>query len=417
MKMFPALNLPRKMTPNKLYDHQLSVISQLKTGSILCGGVGSGKSLTSLYYFYTKECNGYLYDGEMGPMLNPKDLFIITTARKRDSFEWERECAAFMISSDRSCSYNNIKLTTDSWNNIGKYKDVKDAFFIFDEQRVVGSGSWVKSFLKITKNNNWLLLSATPGDTWMDYIPAFIANGFYKNRTEFLRTHVVYNTFTKYPKVDHYVECGRLIRLRNDITVNMSYLKSTTAHPKNITVPFDKEKFDTVAIKRWNPYENRPVKDIGELCHVMRKVVNSDTRRLDAIKEIFKEHDKLIVFYNFNYELDLLKQLKDILVVDVAEYNGHKHEPIPKADKWIYLVQYISGAEGWNCIETNAILFYSQNYSYRIMTQAAGRIDRINTPFSDLYYYTLRSLSMIDMAIAKAIHNKKDFNESKFVNF
>ena len=306
-------------------------------------------------------------------------------------------------------------MTVDSWNNIAKYASIKDAFFIFDEQRVIGSGVWVKSFLKIVKNNQWILLSATPGDTWMDYIPVFIANGFYKNRTEFIRRHVVYNNFTKFPKVERYMEVARLMRIRDSIVVHMHYNKRTIAHDNNIPVPFDRELFNTVMIKRWNIYEKRPIRDVAELCYLMRKVVNSDPRRAGMLKQLLEKHPKVIVFYNFNYERDILLDLGRELGIPTTQWNGHKHEQIPSTDSWIYIVQYAAGAEGWNCIETDTIIFYSQNYSYKATIQAAGRIDRLNTPFTDLYYYYLRSNSIIDLAIQKAFNNKRDFNEHRFM--
>lgn len=386
-----------KNSPVDLFEHQKLAADQLKTGSILCGGVGSGKTRTAVYYYHIKE--------------RPKDLYVITTALKRDTLDWERECASFVFSKDRTTSLDGVQLVVDSWNNIGKYTKIENAFFIFDEQRVVGSGSWVKSFYKITKKNNWILLSATPGDTWMDYIPIFVANKFYKNRTEFLRRHAVYNRFTKYPKVDHFVEIGRLERLKKHITVTMNYVKATESIWQNIMVPFDKEKFDQVVSKRWNPFENKPIKEVSAYYHLMRKVVNIDPSRIDAVKDLADKHRKIIVFYNFNYELEELRKLEMDYII--AEHNGHKHDPIPTSESWIYLVQYTSGSEGWNCIETNVIIFYSLNYSYRIMTQAAGRIDRLNTPFAKLYYYTVRSGSWIDRAISKSLKNKKNFNEPK----
>ena len=51
------------------------------------------------------------------------------------------------------------------------------------------------------------------------------------------------------------------------------------------------------------------------------------------------------------------------------------------------------------------------------MAQAAGRIDRLNSPYRDLYYYHLKSRSGIDIAISKALGQKKQFNERKFVNW
>ncbi len=382
----------------KLFNHQELAVNQLKTGSILCGGVGSGKTLTSIFYYKKKEF--------------PKDLYVITTAQKRDTLDWEHECAHFAISRDRYASLDGVQLTVDSWNNIKKYIGIKDAFFIFDEQRVIGSGEWVKSFYKIVKQNNWILLSATPGDTWMDYVPVFIANGFYKTRTEFIRRHVAFNSFTKFPKIDHYIEEGRLIRLRNLITVTMDYVRPTVQKFNTIFADYDKDKFNVVYKDRWNPFTNKPIKEISNHCFVMRKVVNSDLSRLNIVRDILLRHRRIIVFYNFNYELEILRELKK--EVTLAERNGHKHEDIPIDNSWVYLVQYTSGSEAWNCIETNTIVFYSLHYSYRMMTQAAGRIDRLNTPFAILYYFYIRSTSPIDNGIMKALKNKKNFNESKF---
>lgn len=394
----------------ELYNYQKLAIDELKPGSVLCGGVGSGKSRTALAYYFIKECGGSIKIdgvGEYSPMTKPKDLYIITTARKRDLCEWERECAHFLLKN----------VVVNSWQNIKKYKEIENAFFIFDEQRVVGSGSWVKSFLEITKKNKWILLSATPGDTWMDYIPIFIANGFYKNRTQFIRRHVVYSSRTKFPKVDRYIETSRLYRLKKQILVNMDYIKPTKIHNKIIEVDYDVEKFKVVKNKRWNIFKNKPIKNISEYCQVMRKVVNDDYDRISATKDILKKHPKLIVFYNFNYELDALRKMAKDLNVSKGEWNGFKHENIPKEKRWLYLVQYTAGAEGWNCIETDTIVFFSQNYSYKTMVQAAGRIDRVNTPFKDLYYYHLRSNSEIDKAISNCLKMKKNFNEKDFANF
>lgn len=400
-----------------LYPHQKKAVDKLGSGSILCGGVGSGKSRTAIAYYFCKECKGSMNgDFELGKMKDPKDLYIVTTAKKRDNHEWEQECVNFGISTKRELSWCGVKATIDSWNNIAKYKDVKDAFFIFDEQRLVGSGTWAKTFIKIAKSNHWILLSATPGDTWSDYIPVFVANGFYKNRTEFLKRHAVYNRFTKYPKIDRYVECRRLEKLRDHITVDMPFARKTTRHMVDIFVGFDKALFERIAKDRWNPYDNEPIKDIAQVCYLMRKVANSDISRLEKVKELIRKNPRVIIFYNFNYELEMLRELCSDLKVLKSEWNGQKHESIPDDDSWVYLVQYTAGAEGWNCIKTDTIIFYSLNYSYKIMEQAAGRIDRLNTPYSDLYYYRLRSNSPIDNAIFKSLRNKKKFNERIFMD-
>ena len=397
-----------------LEDYQLDAISRLQTGSILCGGVGSGKSRTSLAYYFMQE-GGEVVPKYLPMRAKPRDLYIITTARKRDTLEWEGELAPFLLSThpEQNQFYGNT-VVVDSWNNIQKYVDVEDAFFIFDEQRVVGYGAWTKAFLKICEKNDWILLSATPGDTWSDYIPVFIANGFYRNKSEFNREHVVFSRYTKFPKVEKYLNTGRLIRLRDRILVDMDFKRKTVSHHEDIYVRFNVSKYKEAIKNRWDPYKQEPIQQAGALCYVLRRIVNEDVSRQVALLELYEKHPKMIIFYNFDYELDILKGLYYGSEVEIGEWNGHKHQPVPDGRRWVYLVQYTAGAEGWNCVTTDTIVFYSQNYSYKILEQARGRIDRMNTPYTDLYYYHLKSRSGIDLAISKALQQKKKFNERKF---
>ena len=405
------------MSKQFLYDYQMDAVKKMTNGCILNGGVGSGKSRTGLYYYF-KEQGGSINPDYVPMKHKPKDLYIITTARKRDDLEWEGELVPFLLSThpDQNVFYGN-KVVVDSWNNIKKYSDISGAFFIFDEQRVVGSGAWVKSFLKIARGNDWILLSATPGDTWSDYIPVFRANGFYKNKSEFSREHVVYSRFSKYPKIDRYLNTGRLVRLRNRILVDMDFTRHTIPHHEDVYCRYDISKYKDAIKTRWDPYKNEPIQQASGLCYILRRVVNEDESRQRALLEIFEKHPKMIVFYNFDYELDILKGIYYGDNCEIAEWNGHAHNPIPQSERWVYLVQYTAGCEGWNCVKTDTIVFYSQNYSYKVMEQASGRIDRLNTPFRDLYYYHLKSRSGIDLAISKALKEKKQFNERKFVKW
>lgn len=400
-----------------LFPYQMNAVNRMTNGCILNGGVGSGKSRTGLYYYF-KENGGSINPDYVPMRQKPQDLYIITTAMKRDSLEWEGELANFLISPDpeKSSLYSH-KVIIDSWNNIKKYIDVNNAFFIFDEQRVVGAGAWVKSFLKITKNNNWILLSATPGDTWQDYIPVFIANGFYKNRTEFCREHVIYSRFSKYPKIDRYVNTGRLIRLRDRILVDMGFSRHTVPHHEDVYATYDIQLYKDTTRTRWEPFKNEPIQQASGLCYALRRIVNSAEARQVVLLQILEKHPRAIIFYNFDYELEILLKIAQGHDYDVAQWNGHKHQPIPNSNRWVYLVQYTAGCEGWNSIKTDTIIFYSQNYSYKVMAQAAGRIDRLNTPYVDLYYYHIKSRSGIDLAISKALKEKKQFNEVKFAKW
>lgn len=375
-----------------LYPHQKEAVEKMHNGCLLCGGVGSGKSITSLYYYFYKEC---------GVIKLP--LYIITTARKRDTGEWSAECLRFP----------GLKPTViDSWNNIEKYRDVTNAFFIFDEQRVVGKGKWSKTFIHIARSNKWILLSATPGDTWLDYIPVMIANGYYRNRTDFLSQHVVFNPYVKYQQVQKYINCDKLLWIKSKILVDMELIRHTERHVEYIECGYDKEKYRKVMKERWDIYENEPIENVSRLCSILRRIPNEDYNRVIALIGLVNEHPKCIIFYNFDYELEIIKEALHGTTL-VAEWNGHRHEPIPSGDRWAYLVQYTAGAEGWNCVETDTIIFYSLSYSYKTTEQAMGRIDRLNTPYKELFYFFLVSKAPIDIAIRRCLNKKKNFNESQ----
>lgn len=398
-----------------LYDFQMDAVKKARNGSILNGSVGSGKSRTGLFYYF-KENGGWIEGSDYTPMKNPKDLYIITTAKKRDSLEWNAELAWYRLSTDPEANYYKNKVVVDSWNNIKKYAEIKGAFFLLDEDRVTGSGAWVKAFLKIAKNNDWIILSATPGDTYMDYWAVFVANGFYKNKTEFQREHVVYSRFAKFPQIERYIGIQRLDRLRNRILIDMTVQRHTKPHHKDVYCNYNVQFYKDIFKKRWNPYKDEPIQQASSLCYVLRRIVNEDESRQVTLLELLEDHPKAIIFYNFDYEREILLNLGYSEGTKIAEWSGHAHQPVPTGNKWVYLTQYNSGCEGWNCITTDTIIFYSQSYSYKVMTQAAGRIDRLNTKFIDLYYYHLKSRASIDIAISRALKEKKQFNETRWLN-
>ena len=402
------------MSGINLDDFQLEAVKKMHNGKILSGAVGSGKSRTSLAYYcmqQNRSGNTIVYEKIRQTV---EDLYIITTARKRDTFEWDSELANFRMSTDPENDAFKHSVVIDSWNNIQKYKDIKGAFFIFDEQRVVGRGAWVKSFLKIAKANHWILLSATPGDKWEDYIPVFVANGFYKNRTQFYDEHVIWDPRVSFPKIRGYFNTNRLIRLRDLVLVQMDDQRTTIPHHEDVFVTYDISAYRELTRTRWNPWLEKPIETASELCYAWRKIVNSDDSRQIAVLEILEDHPKAIIFYNFDYELEILRGIGYEEGTEIAEWNGHKHDALPTGNKWVYLVQYTAGCEGWNCVTTDTIIFFSQNYSYKVQHQAEGRINRLNTPYQDLYYYHLRSRSGIDLAIHRALMDKKTFNEGAF---
>lgn len=374
----------------ELYPYQRKAVDRLHNGSVLCGKVGSGKSLTGLFYYMENHID--------------KPLYIITVAKKRNDREWHRDFEALGIDG-----------VVDSWNNIEKYTDVKDAFFIFDEQRAIGYGKWGMAFIHIARKNNWIMLTATPGDVWMDWMCIFIANNFYRNKTDFVDQHVEYNPYSKFPQIRRYHKTDKLERFRRYLAVPMQDFRTTNLHRKYINADFDKDLYKTVVKTRFNPYTEEPIMNASEFTQVLRRIINTSERRRIHAKQEIMTRDKVIVFYNYTYELDILKEICQELDRAYYQWNGQKHEAIPDAKTWVYLVQYTAGAEGWNCITTDTILFYSLNYSYRIMEQSEGRINRVNTSFENLYYVYLKSPASIDDAIERSIRSKKKFNERNWV--
>ena len=380
----------------KLYDYQQKAVDDLSNGKILLGGTGAGKTMTSLAYYVKNE--------------NKRDIYVITTAKKRDDLEWEKDASNFGIT-NTGPGHNVGQLTVDSWNNIKKYQDVSGAFFIFDEQRLVGSGSWSKAFLKIARHNRWVMLTATPGDKWEDYTSIFVANGFYKNKTEYIDNHMIYTYYGGYPKLKRYINEQKLERLRRHVLVEMDYVPHTRRHINKVYSDYNKELVVETMKTLKDPETGEPFQGASGLMYAVRKIVNSDPSRVEAVKKLAKDIDKLIIFYNYDYELELLREA----FPNAKERNGHNHDPLPTTKTWTYLVQYTAGAEAWNCTTTSAMVFYSMTYSYKTFMQAQGRIDRVNTPFTDLSYFVMTSDSAVDRGIERALENKKDFNERAFV--
>ena len=410
----------------KLDEAQRQALKEMHNGCILNGSVGSGKTRTALAYYHCVIGGGRIRPA-FEPMTKLVNLYVITTAATRDKFEWEKEMVSFLLVDEKTKKVvengtegqsdiyqGKVKVTVDSWNNIKKYVGVTGAFFIFDEQRVTGSGPWVKSFLRITRNNQWILLSATPGDRWTDYGPVFVANGYFKNLTQFRNEHVNMQKRGQYWQVVGYWNTRRLERLRDRLLVDIPVERETVQHHIDLMCEWDRGLYRKVMRERWDPYKNEPIDNASGLCQCLRRIVNEDVSRKIRLMEILDDHPKAIIFYNYNYELDGLRELLEDSGIEYAEWNGQNHQDIPDGERWCYLVNYMAGNEGWNCIRTDTVIFFSQNYSYKVMTQAAGRIDRRNTPYKDLYYYHLKSKAGIDLAIDRAIRDKKLFNEGRY---
>ena len=205
------------------------------------------------------------------------------------------------------------------------------------------------------------------------------------------------------------------MRNRRQILVPMVYKKVTERKRQLIYSEYNTDNYHKIMKERWNIFEDKPIENASELLQIIRKTVATDPDRKLNAKIMMDAHDRLIIFYNYNYERDVLIEIAEELGKEYFEWNGHAHEDIPDQEQWLYFVQYTAGAEGWNCISTNVIMFYSVNYSFRYMEQAEGRIDRINTPYNVLEYYYLTSHSQIEKDILSTVNRKKNFNASAWV--
>lgn len=379
-----------RLTDISMYEYQLEAIDKLQSGMILWGNVGSGKSRTSLYFY----CKNY----------SNKKLLIITTAQKRNNGEWLEECKVF-----------GLNPIIDSWNNIKKYEKYENYFIIFDEDHLTGYGAWSKTFIKMAKCNDWLVLTGTPGDNYAEFMTVFIAKGWYKNKRDFEENHVIYSRYSKYPKVDRYINQGLLEKHRRDILVKMFVEKRPMVHKEIVITQYDISKYKK-AYKEKRDENNKPFKNATAFCLYLRKICNEDESKIVKVRELLLKHNKVIIFYNYIYEKEmLLKLLKTMKTFNVGEYNGQHHDDIPIGERWAYLCQYTAASEGWNCLLCDTMIFFSMSYSYKAMEQAAGRINRVNTPYKDLYYYYLRTTSSIDLSINRALSTKRNFNESTFI--
>lgn len=370
-------------------DYQKRAINQMHNGCILCGGVGAGKSLTSLGYIDKVYPSGTVY--------------IITPARKRNTGEWFDDI--------RKNDMDETRFVVDSWNNLSKYKDVKDAFFLFDEQKVSGKGTWAKSLIRIAKSNQWILLSATPGDTYDDYATVLIANGFVRNRTTWYDEYCVTKSQPFFHIVDHKNKDVIDMMIRR-IFIKMDYQSDKKRIERVIPIQArsaGEEK--EILMTHKAPGAQMPFTTFAAAIAYVRMNCYDKSKKTEALRKIIEKHKKIIVFYNFLSEKLEIERAAIDANVTINFYNGQRHDPIPDTDEWVYGVQYNSGAEAWNCITTNAMVFYSPNYSYKTMEQAHGRIDRVNSPYECLYYYMLLNELNIDNKVMNALSSKKDFNE------
>ena len=112
--------------------------------------------------------------------------------------------------------------------------------------------------------------------------------------SQLIRSHVIFNRFVKYPKVEAYIDTWKLTENRQKILVHMHYEKKTKHVIKLMYASYDESLYKFVSEKRWNVYTDKPIKNISELCYVWRKIVNDDKSREDIIGRIIEEKRKVI---------------------------------------------------------------------------------------------------------------------------
>lgn len=144
-----------------------------------------------------------------------------------------------------------------------------------------------------------------------------------------------------------------------------------------------------------------------------RQLCNSKDKQQAFIDLINSINDRVVVFYNFDSELDTLKTLvKDR---PIAEVNGHTNteQIYHDNDNCVLFVQYQAGARGLNLQDGNKIIYYSLTLSSDLFEQSKKRIHRIGTKYP-CFYWILQTKDSVEESIYKSLNRQEDYNEELF---
>lgn len=143
---------------------------------------------------------------------------------------------------------------------------------------------------------------------------------------------------------------------------------------------------------------------------------NSD--KIAALKDLIEStEDRLIIFYNFNGELEVLRDLCASVERPVSIICGNIKDlsSYEKSKDSVTLVQYQAGAMGLNLQKSNKIVYFTPPLSSEFFEQSKKRIHRIGQDRTCFYYYLICSGS-IEEKIYRTLAMRKDYTERLFEN-
>lgn len=394
----------------ELYAFQKKAITELQQPDkhICIAGCGAGKGSIALHWLKTT---------------NKKKWLFITTASKRDSKDVENEMVMWFGKE----SLSSYSLEVISWAALAKWtitnwNSLEDYAFVFDEVACAKAGvssNRGRAFIQIAKQTDcWTGYTATPGDRWEDFQAYFVAAGYVKNKTAFMREFCQVQTFKGYPEIVGYYDEHILKAYWKRLTVcpdtqamldELPAEQHKTYHfkPSPTYKRFLKERLDE---------DGNFIDTVMGYCHYCRRLCLT-AEKLQWVSDYLSGlGTNAVFFYNYIAEGEELEKVAKKALpkgAKVWRIDG-KHHDIPTADtigKYdIVLAQYASGSESLNLQFMNHMVFVSPNYSYTTSIQARGRIKRIGQK-QNMFFWYLVCDGTIETDVYACLRGKSDFAE------
>ncbi|MBL0992197.1 MAG: DEAD/DEAH box helicase [Escherichia coli] len=414
----------------KLFDYQKEAIENFESKPLNLSDVGTGKSYMSIGSYVKSECS---------------KLLIICLAPKVNDFVEDSEIFNLNVTALNKGTKKNKELLSESnlvaisfessWRltELNKWVD-KDTFIIIDESHKVSvSKSKVTKFVmglsKRAKYN--YLCTATPVsngklENW--YPQLFISNVFRKPKKEFEQLFVIKQMrqmgSMRFMQITGYRNEHLLEQMIDEASVkykrDKGYLPEDYVYKTKKPAMYNKLKKsrlykDDNDLRVELDNSSKLFNSLRQVSHgflngISKQVSKEPFERLDAILETHN-NERVVIFYNYKWEAEMLKQLLDKLKRPYGEYNGSVKDlkPFKNNDNGVVLAQYKSASTGINdFVISNVMVFNSMPLSSTEYLQAKGRTDRHGQDKTPLYYHIVPD-TPIEKKIFSVVTNGKDF--------
>lgn len=391
-----------------LYNFQRQLLNSIEENYIIAADTGTGKTMMAIHH-YLKHNTG-------------EPLLILAPPQKIKEGGWQREL-------DFVASHYNIEIPYDiiSYGVLSKrWKEYKDWFLVMDECHYVKNPTSQrgKAAINLTKQStNFLLLSATPSSNgWGDTIAYMIMFGYYKNKTQFLKEHAVYNRIDygngPVNVVSDYRDQEKLQKLYQSFSIKLAKEDCLDLPPLVFEKVHFKPSKEYNIIKKDRVLGEELFDNISKLQHGLRFYANQADKLKYTEMLLEGTEENVIIFYNYKQENEELKKIAKKLKKKVFEVSGSKTN-LPDKEKWtslknsVTIVQYQAGAAGIELQYANIVIFHTPTYSYQDYEQALGRAYR-NGQTKKVTVYQYITKNTIETSIYQALAAKKDFTEELF---